>query len=70
MKESTKKAKSLAPCSLLWAIIAPSILCWVFWLGDLKGMADAHKPQLKEQIRLFEQEKQESMIHQILEDEQ
>ncbi len=70
MKESTKKAISLALYYLLWAIIATSILCWVFWLGELKGMADAHKTQLKEQIRLFEQEKQESMIHQILEDEQ
>lgn len=70
MKESTKDAIFNGLYYLLWAIIAIAILCWVFWLGELKGMTEAHKTQLKEQIRLLEQEKQESMTRQILNEKQ
>lgn len=66
MKESTKNAIFNGLYYLLWAIIAIAILCWVFWFGEVKGMTEAHKTQLEEQIRLLEQEKQESMILQIL----
>lgn len=70
MKESTKDAVVNALDYLLMAIIAIAILCWVFWLGELEGMTEAHKTQLKKQIEMLEEEKQEAMIRQILNEKQ
>lgn len=66
MKESTKDAVFNALYYMFLAIIAIAILCWVFWLGELKGMTEIHKTQLKKQIEMLEEEKQEAMIRQIL----
>lgn len=65
MKDKTKNIIINTMCYALMALIAISILCWTFWLGEMKGMVEAHKTQLKEQIRLLEQEKTESMKQQI-----
>lgn len=65
MKAKTKNIIINAMCYALMALIAISILCWTFWLGEIKGMAEAHKAQLKEQIRLLEQRNEKIMEEQI-----
>ena len=65
MKEQNKNKIA----ALLWYVFiclqGLLVLLIVFGLGEVKGMTDAHKEQLKEQIRLLEQEKTESMKQQI-----
>lgn len=70
MKESTRNAVINGSYYLLLFIIAIAILCWTFWLGEVKGMSDAYKTQLKKQIEMLEEDKQEAMIHQILTEKQ
>lgn len=68
MKKKTKLIIINAMYYALMALIAASILCWTYWLGEMKGMTEAHKTQIKEQIRLLEQQNQEIMEEQIKRD--
>jgi hypothetical protein len=70
MKESTKNAVASALYYLFLLIMIVGCLMVVFQFGMAKGMADAYKTQLKKQIEMLEEEKQESMIRQILEEKQ
>lgn len=43
MKKKTKLIIINAMYYALMALIAASILCWTYWLGEMKGMTEAHK---------------------------
>lgn len=70
MKESTKNIVSNSLCYLFFAILISGILLVVFQFGVAKGIADVRKTQLKRQIEMLEELKQESMIRQILNEKQ
>ena len=62
MKSSTKEELASYAIYFLTAMLIAVI---VYEIGYIKGMAEAHKTQLKEQIRLLEQRNEEIMVEQI-----
>lgn len=62
------KTKNIVFNAIYYTLITGMIiggLSMIFQFGVVKGMTEAHKTQLKEQIRLLEQRNEEIMVEQI-----
>lgn len=70
MKESTKDAVFNAIYYFCLAMMAFACLYASFNIGYIKGLTNAYETQLKKQIEMLEEDKQESMIRQILNEKQ
>lgn len=70
MKESTKNAVYNALYYFLLAMMVFTCLYLLFNIGYIRGMTNTYKTELEKQIEMLEEEKQASMIRQILNEKQ